>query len=133
MVDRRVLVLASLAMVALGFLLWRVLQTTEADAPHQPRVKLDLVCEQCGHEVLAYGRNAEKPFPMKCPACGRQSLVLAAYCPECKTTLPLKDSNAFVASPYLATTQFAEKVFPRCPECGRLMRLKSIVLERKPE
>ena len=92
-----------------------------------------IICKSCGHEVVAQIRGDENPFPMVCPACGEDALVLAAYCRQCGTTLPLLASYEFVKSPYLAQTQFVDRVFPRCPQCGALMELKAIVMERKPE
>ena len=118
---------------AIVFCVVGVSRVRDTGTARQPVPKLDLVCKSCGHEVVAQIRGGEDPFPMKCPACGEDALVLAACCRQCGTTLPLLASNEFVKSPYLAQTRFVDRVFPACPECGALMELKAIVMERKPE
>ena len=128
------LILLVLALVgAVAFCIVRASRVSDSGAAWQRPAKIDLICENCGHEVVERIRGSDEPFPMRCPACGEKALVLAAYCREHKTTLPLLNSNAFVKSPYLAQTQFADRVFPACPECEELMELKAIVMERKPE
>ena len=88
----------------------------------QPAPKVDLICTECGKQTVETPRD----MPMKCPACGKRSLVLAGYCRLCGTTLPLLDSTAYLASPQQAMTRAAE-VLPRCPKCGRLMPPKFVV------
>ena len=84
---------------------------------HQPVRKVDLVCTACGFETIARVRK----MPMKCSSCGKRTLVLAAYCPEDDVTLPLLDSNAYIADPIGAMRRYPEKVLPKCPKCGVLM------------
>ena len=118
---------------AIVFCVVGVSRVSDTGTARQPVPELDLICKSCGHEVVARITGREDPFPMECPACGEDALVLAAYCRQCEKTLPLLGSNEFVRSPYLAQTQFVDKVFPACPDCGVLMELKAIVMERKPE
>ncbi len=132
-VNLKLLLLLAVLVGATVFCIVGASRVSDSGTVRQPVPKLDLICESCGHEVVARIRRGEEPFPMRCPACREKALVLAAYCREHKTTLPLLDSNAFVKSPYLAQTQFVDRVFPACPECGELMELKAIVMERKPE
>ena len=113
-------ILGAVAVLALGFAVWRTLRYSVPAPLKQPVFEVDLICRACGHEV----RLKPKEMPMKCPACGERALVLAAYCPKCDVTLPLLDSALYIQSSYLARTRYPEKVFPRCPECGQLVDLK---------
>ncbi|MFH0965111.1 MAG: hypothetical protein V2A58_14020 [Planctomycetota bacterium] len=120
-------VLAIVVLAAVAFAARQLITLSRRARPVQPVPKVDLICTECGKETTA----AVRDMPMKCPACGKRSLVLSAYCRQCGTTLPLLDSAAYLASPQQAMTHAAQ-VLPKCPKCGRLMPPKFVVSPGAP-
>ena len=114
------LVLAAAA--AIAFAVHAVVTVSRAGKPFQPAPKVPMMCASCGHETI----SKVGAMPMKCPACKKQTLELAAYCRADKTTLPLLDSAAYLASPQAAMGR-AKEILPQCPECGKIMPPKLVV------
>lgn len=118
---KAVLVLAGV--LAIGFAVRQVIAFSRAGKATQPAAMVDLICTECGRETIA---KLKREMPMTCPSCKKDALVLAGCCRKCKTTLPLLDSMAYLASPQAAMARAAE-VLPKCPECGGIMPPKFVV------
>jgi len=119
-VWKTILILAAAAAVA--FAVRAVVTVSRAGRPVQPAPRVPMMCSSCGQETLAKVRK----MPMKCPACRKSALQLAAYCRACQKTLPLLDSAAYLASPQAAMGR-AKEILPQCPKCDKIMPPKLII------
>jgi len=105
--------------LAAAFLILMVARVLRGGADTAGATPYDVICPACGYEATM--KLKSWPFP-KCPKCGKARLEIAAVCPVCGRTEPMKDSRAFWENPYGALR--SGEVLPVCPEHKRRMTSK---------